>query len=282
MDPRKLIFSVLAAGFSLASSPLVASTDTTTLAGPDVAYSSVTELSYSAAQQRLSYGDDPLQFIDLWPTSGVSAPLVVFIHGGCWLNAYNIDHTRPAATALQQAGYAVASIEYRRTGDNGGGWPGTWHDIQNAMQRLIALPELALRERHVVVMGHSAGGHLALLAGSAFAESVDHVVGLAAITDLAAYTAADGGCQQAGAQFMQSASASDWQQANPIEQDIKVAVTLLQGGADSIVPTEQARAYAQKGAVQVVLAESAGHFDWVHPNTAAWQQLLTTLEAMHD
>ena len=69
-----------------------------------------------------------------------NAPLVILIHGGCWLNSFDVNHSRPLATALSQAGFAVWSLEYRRTGDPGGGWPGTLEDIQLALTQLERFP----------------------------------------------------------------------------------------------------------------------------------------------
>ncbi|MGQ4276980.1 alpha/beta fold hydrolase [Pseudidiomarina sp. E22-M8] len=282
MRSYKLLYSAVAASIALTPLLAFATTDTNAQVAANVPYSTVTELHFQASERRLNYGDDPLQFIELWSGGTATTPLIIFIHGGCWLNAYDIKHTYAATSALQRAGYAVASIEYRRTGDNGGGWPGTWHDIQQALKTLGEAPSLHLQQRKVIAMGHSAGGHLALLAGNTFPDTIDHVVGLAAITDLASYTAADGGCQQAGAQFMADATAQDWQTANPSTQAVNLNVTLLQGKADSIVPIEQATDYADHNLVELVLQDQAGHFDWVHPGTAAWQQLLTTLESIND
>ena len=78
----------------------------------------------------MSYAGQPQQYGELWLPEGIGPfPVVVFVHGGCWLNAFDITHTHAASTALAQAGYAVWSLEYRRVGDPGGGWPGTFDDI---------------------------------------------------------------------------------------------------------------------------------------------------------
>src|SRR3974390_1022194 len=67
------------------------------------------------------------------------APLVLFLHGGFWRAAYDRAHTGPLAAALTAAGFAVCTPEFRRTGQRGGGWPGTFGDIAAAVDRL---PEL--------------------------------------------------------------------------------------------------------------------------------------------
>ncbi|CAB0151601.1 hypothetical protein PSI9734_01975 [Pseudidiomarina piscicola] len=264
-----------------AATPAALAKETTSVA-PNVPYSAVTELDFDAPLKRLSYGPDALQFIDLWPRPDEASPLVIFIHGGCWLSAYDIKHSYPATSALWHAGFTVASIEYRRTGDTGGGWPGSWNDIQNAIDSLRQQAQFNDPQRKVILMGHSAGGHLALLAANQFSGFVDHVVGLAAITDLASYIKMDGSCQRGGKQFMHNASAADWQVADPARQPPTSAVTLLQGEADSIVPVAQATRYDHSTTTTVITLPKAGHFDWIHPQTDAWKHLLATMETIHE
>ncbi|MGH3919835.1 MAG: alpha/beta hydrolase, partial [Pseudonocardiaceae bacterium] len=111
----------------------------------------------------LSYGPEPDQVVDLWGAEGGPAPLVVLVHGGFWRAAIDRMHLRPMAVGLVAAGYAVAVLEYRRTGQPGGGWPGTFDDVAAALDRLPELVEpYGLDAAGAVWAGHSAGGHLAL------------------------------------------------------------------------------------------------------------------------
>src|SRR5215831_15665063 len=98
-----------------------------------------------------------------------SAPLVIFLHGGFWRVAYDRSHTGPMAAALAAAGYAVCVPEFRRTGQPGGGWPGTFDDVATAVDRSPALVREAagpavIADGPALLSGHSAGGHLALWA----------------------------------------------------------------------------------------------------------------------
>ncbi|MGH8194417.1 MAG: alpha/beta fold hydrolase, partial [Woeseiaceae bacterium] len=115
---------------------------------------------------RIHYGDDPLQFGELSLPAGSHGsghPVVINVHGGCWLSEYPIDHSRALASALAESGFAVWNIEYRRVGDGGGGWPGTFEDVANATDFLRKLAQAhRLDLTRVVLMGHSAGGQLAL------------------------------------------------------------------------------------------------------------------------
>ena len=102
-----------------------------TVAG-DVEFSQVLALGWRDSDEKIFYGSDSFQFGELWlPGSALpSKGLIVFVHGGCWLNEFDITHTYPLSSALADAGYTVWSLEYRRIGDEDGGWPGTYEDIQ--------------------------------------------------------------------------------------------------------------------------------------------------------
>jgi acetyl esterase/lipase len=165
----------------------------------------------------------------------------VFIHGDCWLNPLDMAHTFPAATALAQAGYAVWSLEYSRTGDPGGGWPGSYNDIKAGIQWIGNLSEYGINGENMVIVGHSAGGHLALLAGIDFPNS-NAVVCLAAITDIVEYAAATNDCETATPIFMGSTFApakERYQKANPAGLNLHSKTLLLHGSVDSIVNVSQ-------------------------------------------
>jgi acetyl esterase/lipase len=119
----------------------------------------------------LRYGSNPARVADvrLPQASRAPAPLVLFLHGGFWRAAYDRAHAGPLATALAAAGYAVCVPEFRRTGQAGGGWPGTFDDVAAAVDRLPGLVRAAagpgtVAPGPVLLAGHSAGGHLALWA----------------------------------------------------------------------------------------------------------------------
>ena len=121
---------------------------------------------------RLSYGTDPLQFGELrLPSTKGPHPLAIVIHGGCWVaklgnldpRAVAMDNMRPLAAALTEAGIATWNIEYRRLGNEGSGWPGTFRDVAGGADFVRTLArERQLDLTRVIAIGHSAGAHLAL------------------------------------------------------------------------------------------------------------------------
>src|SRR6266852_7735698 len=137
------------------------------------------------ADTRLRYGSDPNQFGDLRvPKSKGPFPVVMTIHGGYWRAKYDLAHTGHLCAALTAKGVATWNIEYRRVGNKGGGWPGTFEDVASAYR---FLPQIAKRYNldpaRTAIMGHSAGGQLALCL-AAHEPSVKRVISLAGVADL--------------------------------------------------------------------------------------------------
>lgn len=265
-----------------------------TLAAWQQSFSNVLELDCHEPDQRIHYGKLSEQFAEIWLPAGAEGkcPLVVLIHGGCWLEAYDIAHIRPLATALAKKGYAVWALEYRRVGQDGGGWPGTLLDIADGMDALKNLDHEQIDKSRTVLLGHSAGGQLALWAAARSslrpgqelyreAPFIPHgVIGLAAITDLAGYAMGDSRCEQATPQLMGGTAEEHplrYAQASPVELGTSVQTVLLHGDADSIVSPEQAAALP--GATRRLI-EAAGHFDLIHPDTPAFSLLLAEIECI--
>ncbi len=272
-----------------------------------IPYSELTTAVVPDADTKASYGSEALQFGELrLPSGDKPAAVVVLIHGGCWRAQYDIKHTAGAAAALAKDGFAVWSIEYRRVGDVGGGWPGTFDDVSRAVDYVGELakqyPRLDLSR--VVLMGHSAGGQLALWAASRKEGeqnglymsghppvSVKGVVSLAGITDLAAYGAATGGCNTAVTPLMGGTAEQQpdrYHAVSPIGRlPMSVPVRLVHGSGDAIVPLAQsqdfaARSKAAGGTAIVDVVDGAGHFDLVAPQAEAWATVLRALHALAD
>jgi acetyl esterase/lipase len=260
-----------------------------------------------APDEVLRYGDGAEQVADFWypagGAGGAAAPLIVFLHGGFWRAAYDRVHARPLAVALAGAGYAVMLPEYRRTGQAGGGWPGTFDDVALAVDVLPGLvPGARGAPGAVVLGGHSAGGHLALWAaaragrglpaGSPWAlaaSAVSGVVGLAAVSDLT-------GCarQRLGrgaAQALMGGGPRRYPEryavADPLRLlPVSVPVRLVHGADDGVVPSEMSVDFAREataaagGAVGCNVLPRCGHFELIDPLSAAWPAVLAAFRAM--
>lgn len=248
----------------------------------NVAYSNVAALSFRPADEQISYGPDPLQYALLWRTTQhenrADSPLVILIHGGCWLSAYDIQHTYSLSTGLAQAGFNVWSLEYRRSGDLGGGWPSTYDDIKAGILASASYNSGEFDLSQSVLVGHSAGGHLALLAGGAI-QQLKGVIGLAAITDIEEYAQGSNSCQQVTKNFMLGMPAdkpNEYQMANPSKQPLHVNTLILQGDKDNIVPAFKLDQLDRK----IIMLKGVGHFDWIHPGSTAFKTLTQQLNGL--
>ncbi|MFF2473524.1 alpha/beta hydrolase family protein [Streptomyces sp. NPDC058066] len=246
----------------------------------------------------VAYGDHPDQVVDFYaPRDGAeSAPLVVALHGGAWRAPYDRQHLTPFADFLARRGFAVANIEYRRgsslpqqggTGPVAGRWPETFDDIATALDALPRLVREALPQgdpRRTVVVGHSAGGQLALWAAArhllpedvpwhtAAPAPLRGVVALAPIADFVTARDLDV-CSGAPAQFLGGEPVFEERlpYADPAALlPTGIATTLVQGRTDTTVPYAVAEAYADAAAkagevVGLTLLEDVGHFPLIDP-----------------
>lgn len=258
-----------------------------------VPYSALGVLPTSEADEQFSYGDDPLQTIYTWhgrsSTNGMYADkALIFIHGGCWLNAYGYEHAKGMYHALAELGMGVYVTEYRRVGDKGGGWPGSLDDVTQAIRTALKRIENEGRYTNIYIAGHSAGGHLALLAAQRLSSSslnlsradIKRIIGLAAITDIQSYAKGHNSCQSATAKFMNGTPEdvpTAYQRATPRPTHGSLPITLLQGDADSIVPARHA---VLSGTNQKII-KNGGHFDWLHPESTSFDALLEVISE-HD
>lgn len=243
-----------------------------------------------AADHVIAYGDDPLQFGELRLPDGAGPfPVVVFIHGGCWMSEYDIAHSRKLAAAFPRAGIATWSLEYRRIGDPGGAWPGTFDDIEAGYAYLARLIEPHnLDPARVVVAGHSAGGHLALWIAQRIEEQHPDngvvprgVLGLAPAPDLE-YLYEQGTCGNAAGLLMGGSPEQFPERyaygsvTNRIPQATPQVVVV--GRYDETwrpVGVRYARAAAAQGAtIDVIDAPEAGHFELIDPDSSTWPLVL--------
>jgi acetyl esterase/lipase len=250
------------------------------------------------------YGPGPDHLVDVrLPAGDRPGPLVLVIHGGFWMAEFDRAHAGPQSAGLAAAGYVVATVEYRRVGQAGGGWPGTFDDVAaltDVVPRLVADAVGARVDvARTVLVGHSAGGHLAAWAAMRHrlpADSPWHrpvpldagVVGLAPVVDLARAHELGLGEHATGLLL----------EGSPQQRPARYALTspsvllpagarqvLVHGTRDQQVPVGMSRQYAARGRalgdpVTLRVLEGLGHYELIDPRSAAWPTVLDSIREL--
>jgi len=240
----------------------------------------------------IAYGQEPDQIADL-RVPGPGSPVMVFIHGGFWRPQWTRDLMDRLAIDATRSGWATWNIEYRRLG-TGGGWPNTGFDVAQAIDHLAELSiEHDLDLSRVVLVGHSAGGQLALWAGARAGRPTSSpgadplvlatdVIGLAPITDLVkARSLSDGIVDD----FLATAQTHTnvYRAASPIDfLPVGINQIIAHGTSDMSVPVEHSQAYsraAREAGDPVVYHEfdEVDHMSLIDPASEAWQTALSAL-----
>jgi len=234
---------------------------------------SVFELKVVQPTRTDSYGKASEQVIDFYLPDELLKPLIVLIHGGFWRPEFDRTHLSPLAQALATSGWPVALIEYRRIIGNP---DATIADIESAIVRLTG------EFGQVILIGHSAGGHLALLAGNRF--PVVGVIALAPITDLIRAEELD--LDEGAVSDFLGAPATLRSDLNPIQINApKMPVQLLHGADDLRVPIELSRNYIShmnSNDIEFTEFPELGHFEFIDPKHGIYQVLCEKLRILDD
>jgi acetyl esterase/lipase len=263
------------------------------------------KLSQAPAGLKIAYGAEKSQFGELSLPKGKGPfPVIVWMHGGCWSSEFGIGHGRTFVNALVKEGYAVWSLEYRRVGEAGGGWPGTFLDVAAATDRLRDLSKrYHLDLRRVIVGGHSAGGQLALWLAAR--DKIDRgsaiwtpnplmpqaVLALAPASGLTELISRKSACTPLIEGLMGGSpeQVPDRYQAGEPERLLPIGIP------QAIVVGELDEDWAWVGQTYVRKAESAGdknvelfeaprsgHFELITPQPPAWPQVRAALQYLKD
>jgi acetyl esterase/lipase len=244
------------------------------------------------------YGAHHAQMADLWrpDESTADLPVVVLLHGGFWRQIFTKRLMHRLARATVAHGWAAYNVEYRRVGPFGtGGWPETFHDVTDAINALDRLE--GIDRRHVVTCGHSAGGHLALWAGTSRLTGareqpavnpvqVCAAISLAGVVDLIEAAELDLG---AGAvQALMGGSPSEFPEryasGSPASAlPLGIPQFLLHGLGDSTVPASLSESYARRALslgdeAEYVPLPGASHMDMIDPDGAAFREVKARLD----
>lgn len=255
------------------------------------------------ADARIAYGALPLQFGELWLPKGKGPyPLVVMIHGGCWLaDLPGTELMDYVSGDLRADGIAVWNLEYRRIGHEGGGYPGTFQDVAAGADHVRELAKTyPLDLKHVVFAGHSAGGHLALWASKASPLRGEDpflprgAVSLAGIIDLAAYRET-GPDACGGPGTIDALTGALFRRTQDLYGGLSPAAMLplgvpqavISGDLDPIVPSRFGAAYAASAKaagdpVTELNLKGAGHFELIDPAAPAWTLIKGEIKSLLD
>ncbi|MCU1497000.1 MAG: hypothetical protein JWM47_953 [Acidimicrobiales bacterium] len=218
---------------------------------------------------------------------------MVLVHGGFWRAGYDLSLMDGLAADAVAAGWAVWNIEYRRVGEEGGGWPGTFADVAAAVDHLAVLADVdgePLDPARTAIVGHSAGGHLATWVAARPGLPADAPGAAPAVRPVAAVS-------QAGVVDLRRAAtdrlggtatvdllggtpedrSARYGLVSPIERlPLGIPVRCVHGRRDDIVPLDQSERFVTAalaaGDDAVLAAFDGDHFDVVdaaHPSWAA-------------
>ncbi|MFC6704242.1 alpha/beta hydrolase family protein [Flexivirga alba] len=225
----------------------------------------------------IAYGASPDQVYDVRrPVGAARRATVVVIHGGFWRPAYDRTHAGQQSKALATHSFHVATIEYRRVP---GDWPAMAADVLAAISAVAADPELP---DDIVLLGHSAGGHLATWAAYQPEIAVTGVVSLAGCVDLHLTRDLHLGDGAADA-LMGSAPEAVWRAADPAMLGRPPAqVRLIHGAADDRVPVEVSESYqaAADAAIPLQVLAGCGHYELIDPATPQFAHTVAAVEAL--
>jgi acetyl esterase/lipase len=251
---------------------------------------SILDMDPPEADLRVQYGSDPLQFGDVYLSSGAKpSPLVMNIHGGFWRAAYGLEHAGNFCAGLAKAGFAVVNVEYRRAGNLGGGWPGTIEDVRAACRYILKhAHEFGGDPQRLLVTGHSAGGQLALCV-AASESAVRGVVPLAGVLDLERayelHLSNDAVVEFLGGTPEQVPE--HYCAASRTHLEIQARQLVITGTNDDTVPPEFSRDYfrAKKLAgedVELVEIAGADHYDMIDPRSSAFATIVEALRKLSE
>ena len=255
--------------------------------------------------ERVHYGNDPNQFAELrFPSVKGSFPLLFVVHGGFWQSEYDLSHIGHLCAAFTSRGIITCSIEYRRIGNPGGGWPGTFQDIGLATRSIFRnlSNDSRFDQARTAIIGHSAGGHLALwLVGShriskgsplhnEQKQEIRRAISLGGVSDLRS------AWKKKLGHGTVTRLMSGTPEEHPDRYDAGSPIELLPTGArhalvhgtdDDTVPLSQSEAFVEKAEKlgdqsTLVKLDGISHYELIDPESEAWQPVVRAVLSLLD
>jgi len=267
--------------------------------------SSILDRASPSFDARIRYGNDPNQFAELrFPNGRGPFPALFVVHGGFWQSVYDLSHIGHLCAAFTSEGIITCNMEYRRIGNPGGGWPGTLQDIALATRKILQdlSNDSRFDQAQTAIIGHSAGGHLALwLVGSHRISkgsplhddsrlNIGGAISLAGVSDL----------RLAWKQKLGHGIVTQLMGGTPDEHpdryDTGSPIELLPTGSrhilvhgtdDDTVPISQSEVFVEKAEKlgdrsTFVKLEGVGHYELIDPESDAWPSVVRVVLSLLD
>lgn len=228
------------------------------------------------------YGEaHPDQVVERFDPARPGEAGVLLLHGGCWRGSVDRAHISPLARALAGLGLTVWNVEYRRL-DAGGGNPQTFDDVLAAAELVAGqAPALGVDPARVALVGHSAGGHLALWLAASLrrqGRTCGGVVALAAVCDLEA-SVDQAICRGDGARLLPAGTADAVTDVSPARMaPLGIDHHHVVGHDDQIVPAQHVRAFVDTaraaGDTATLTVVPGAHFEPIVPTGMAFEVLV--------
>lgn len=214
--------------------------------------------------ETIRYGPHPDNVADL--RRGEGSDLVVLVHGGLWLHHFERDGVESLAVDLTKRGFDTLNVEYRRLGD-GGGWPGSPHDVLTALNHIRSLDSDYGR---VCAISHSAGGPLMAWAGERTVTEIAIHVAKSPLLDLQS-AVANGDVGATECKRLLDGGA-------PLRiLPSRVTTVFVHAADDQIVPVERSRALAEESGIELIEPD-IDHFALLDPSKSHWIDVMKVIE----
>jgi acetyl esterase/lipase len=251
-------------------------------------------LTGPAPDAHVAYGPAPSQYAELFVPQGAGPfPVAVLVHGGCWTAKFGgIGQLRNMAGALRERGIAVWNVEYRRVDEAGGGYPGMYLDMQDALAALAKQGAAHPLDLQRVIAVQWIAGRARLPASSVLYRKdvlpVRAVVSLGGLADLRRERAL---IKESCGRDTPELAGEPSRERPDVYADTNAAelmpngthTILVTGERDTISPPRVAHDYARRAlaagdSAEVVILPGASHYDEVAATSFAWPQVLDAIE----